>query len=82
MTSSEEDGEVMKQFTAIIQQEGNGYVATCPEVGVVSQGDTVDEARSNLKEALELFFEFASDEEIQRRTRGVFHVMNIEVAVP
>lgn len=44
-----------KQFTAIIEQEGDGYVATCPEVGVVSQGDTVDEARDNLKEALELF---------------------------
>ena len=48
-----------QQLTAIIQREGDGYVALCPELDIASQGDTVSEARSNLKEALELFFETA-----------------------
>ena len=56
-----------KELTAIIESEGDGYVALCPEVDVVSQGDTVTEARSNLKEALELFFETASETEIKQR---------------
>ena len=53
-----------RELTAIIEREGEGYVALCPEVDVASQGDTVDEARANLGEALELFFETASPEEI------------------
>lgn len=56
-----------KQLTAIIEREGNGYVALCPEVDVASQGDTVDEARNNLHEALELFFATASSSEIKKR---------------
>ena len=52
-----------RQLTAIIEREDNGYVALCPEVDVASQGTTVDEARNNLKEALDLFFEYASTEE-------------------
>ena len=56
-----------RQLTAIIEREDDGYVALCPEVDVASQGATVDKARSNLKEALELFFETASPEEIQKR---------------
>ena len=53
-----------RKLTAIIEREGDGYVALCPEVDVVSQGDTVAEARDNLEEALTLFFETASAEEI------------------
>ena len=49
-----------KELTAIIESEGDGYVALCPEVDVASQGETVTEARANLQEALELFFETAS----------------------
>ena len=56
-----------RELTAIIEREGDGYVALCPEVDVASQGDTVDEARSNLLEALELFFETASPKEIKER---------------
>ena len=41
-----------KRLTAIIEREGDGYVALCPEVDVASQGATVDEARANLQEAL------------------------------
>ena len=57
------------QLTAVIEREGNGYVATCPELDIVSQGDTVEEARQNLLEAVEGFFEVASPSEIQRRLR-------------
>ncbi|QBQ53362.1 type II toxin-antitoxin system HicB family antitoxin [Nitrosococcus wardiae] len=70
-----------RQLTAIIEREGDGYVALCPEVDVASQGDTVDEARNNLKEALELFFETASTTEIQQRLHSEVYVTNIEVAV-
>ena len=70
-----------RQLTAIIEREGNGYVALCPEVEIASQGNTVDEARSNLKEALELFFETASAEEISERLHGEVYVTQVEVAV-
>ena len=56
-----------RQLTAIIEREGDGYVSLCPELDVASQGDTVSEARENLKEALELFFETASAAEIEER---------------
>ncbi len=58
---------MFKQLTAIIEKEDDGYVALCLEVDVASQGDTVGEARANLKEALELFFEMAAPEEINQR---------------
>ena len=70
-----------KLLTAIIEREDKGYVALCPEVDVASQGDTVDEARNNLKEALELFFETASASEILRRMHREIYVTNVEVAV-
>ena len=56
-----------KKLTAIIEREGDGFVALCPELDIASQGDTVDEARKNLQEALELFFETASPGEIKER---------------
>jgi predicted RNase H-like HicB family nuclease len=52
-----------------------------PKVDVASQGETVDEARENLKEALELFFETASPEEIQERLHDEVYVTHVEVAV-
>lgn len=58
---------MMRQMTAIIEREDDGYVALCPEVDVASQGATVEEARDNLREALELFFETASPREIEER---------------
>ena len=70
-----------RQLTAIIEREGGGYVALCPEVDVVSRGDTVAEARDNLEEALTLFFETASTEEIEGRLRDQVYVTHVEVAV-
>ena len=56
-----------KRLTAIVERDGDGYVALCPEVDVASQGDTVAEARANLTEAMTLFFETASADELDRR---------------
>jgi len=44
-------------FTAVLHKEEDLYVAECPEVGTVSQGYTLEEAVSNLKEATELYLE-------------------------
>ena len=71
-----------RRLTVIIEQEGSGYVAICPELDVVSQGDSVEEAHSNIKEALELFFESAPPEEVDRRFRGDVFVTQVGVAVP
>ena len=47
----------MAVFSAVIHKEGKMYVADCPELGTVSQGDSIEEAIMNLKEASELFLE-------------------------
>ncbi|MDE3001470.1 MAG: type II toxin-antitoxin system HicB family antitoxin [Gemmatimonadota bacterium] len=70
-----------RQLTAIIEREDDGYVALCPELDVASQGTTVSEARENLKEALELFLETASDSEIKERLHEEVYVTQVEVAV-
>ncbi len=70
-----------RQLTAIIERENDIYVAFCPEVDVASQGDTIDEARRNLKEALELFFETASPQEVSSRLHNEVYVTHVEIAV-
>lgn len=72
---------MQKQLTAIIEREGDVYVSLCPEVDIASQGGTIEEARENLREALELFFETASPEEIQQRLHDEVYVTRVEVAV-
>ncbi len=69
-----------RTFTAIIAAEDDGFVATCPELDVASQGDTVSEARANLIEAIDLLLETASKAEIDRRLSGEVYVTQIEVA--
>jgi predicted RNase H-like HicB family nuclease len=69
------------KLTAIIEREGNGYVSLCPELDIASQGDSVEQARDNLKEALELFFETASPEEVKQRLHGEVFVTQVEVSV-
>lgn len=46
-----------RQFAATVWQEKNWYVSQCLEIGIASQGETEEEALTNLKEALELHFE-------------------------
>ena len=69
------------QFTAIIEKEDNSFVALCPEIDVASQGDTVEEAKKNLQEAVELFFECASGEEIKERLKQEIFITRLDVAV-
>ena len=70
-----------RQLTAIIERQDVGYVALCPEVDVASQGDSIAEARDNLREALELFFETASEQEIATRLHKEVYITQLEVVV-
>ena len=70
-----------RQLTAIIEREGNAYVALCPELDIASQGETVEAARQNLIEAVELFFESADPTEVSRSLHGEVFVTRIEVPV-
>ena len=72
---------MLKQFSAIIEREGDGSVSLCPELDIASQGTTIEEARENLREALELFFDTASPNEIQTRLHNEVYVTRVEVAV-
>jgi predicted RNase H-like HicB family nuclease len=47
----------VQTFTAVIHREEDVYVATCPELGTVSQGISIENALANLKEATELYLE-------------------------
>jgi predicted RNase H-like HicB family nuclease len=67
-------------FTALIEKEGDGYVALCQEFDVASQGDTVEEAKANLREAVELFLECAAPDEIARRHHPEFSISRLEAA--
>ena len=68
-----------RQFAAIIEREGDGFVALCPEMDIASQGDSVEGARSNLIEALTLFFEEANPSEIERRLKNEVFITRVEV---
>ncbi|GAK50228.1 hypothetical protein U14_01455 [Candidatus Moduliflexus flocculans] len=70
------------QLTAVIEREDDGYVATCQELDVVSQGDSIEEARVNLVEAVEGFLEAASPSEIKRRLKKQRYVMPIMPVMP
>ena len=70
-----------RTWTAILEREGDGFVALCPELDIASQGDTVEQARDNLREALELFFETAPAEEFSRRLADEVFVTQVEVAI-
>jgi len=71
----------MQQFTAVIERDDDWYVALCPELDIASQGRSVEEARRNLIEAIELFLEAASPSEIRERTRAEVFVTQVGVAV-
>ncbi|MEA2115023.1 MAG: type II toxin-antitoxin system HicB family antitoxin [Thermodesulfobacteriota bacterium] len=70
-----------RQLTAIIEKEDTMYSALCPELDIASQGINVAGARNNLKEALELFFETASEDEINTRMHNEVYITHLEVAV-
>jgi predicted RNase H-like HicB family nuclease len=67
----------MSNYTAILHKENNMYVALCPEFDVASQGTTIEDAKSNLKEAVTLFLETASEEEKKRRFQSEIYITTI-----
>lgn len=73
--------QTTRQFTALIERDGEDYVAICPELDIASQGGSVSEARANLQEALELFMEHASAEEIKTRLHQEIYVTQVEIAI-
>lgn len=70
-----------RRLTALIEREDDMYVSFCPELDIASQGATVEEAKSNLAEALTLFLETADSSEIGERLHGEVFVTTVEVAV-
>ena len=71
----------IKNFTAIIEKEDEVYVALCPELDIASQGISVEEAKANLREAIELFFEHASENEIEYRLKNDIFITNMQIEV-
>lgn len=69
----------IRRFTALIYRENGGYVALCPELDVASQGDSVEEASGNLREAVELFLESADPSEVAARLHEEMYVTALEV---
>ena len=71
----------MRQVTAIVERKGGGYVSWCPDLDVVSQGGTIEAARNNLQEAVELFLETAAPTEIEQRMHSEVFVTGLDVEV-
>jgi len=57
-----------RKYTAVLTREGKWFVAHCVELGVVSQGKTIEEARANLKEAAELYIESFGEDDLPEST--------------
>jgi predicted RNase H-like HicB family nuclease len=70
-----------KTLTVTIWREDEGYVSLCPELDIASQGDTVEEARANLQEAVDLFFETADASEVAERLKPEMYVTSLEVNI-
>jgi predicted RNase H-like HicB family nuclease len=70
----------LPKLTAVIEKEGKWYAATCPELGVASQGRTLEEAEAMIQEAVELLLEEADEAEIRRRLNRGVKVKRLEVA--
>lgn len=71
----------LQRMTAIIEREDDTYIALCPELDIASQGASIEDARSNLVEALTLFFETADESEVNRRLHRDLFVTQVEVPV-
>jgi len=70
----------LPKLTVVIEKEGKWYVATCPELGVASQGRTFDDAEAMIQEAVGLLLEEADEAEIQRRLNRGVKVKRLELA--
>ena len=64
----------MAIFTAVVHKEDDLYVAECPEIGTASQGETIEEAVDNLREATELYLEEFPVKQVSRPFLTTFEV--------
>ena len=62
----------------LVEREGDAFVSRCPELDVASQGETIEEADANLREAVELFLECADVREIKARLTRKVRVSQFE----
>ena len=70
------------RVNAIFSKDENGYYVYCPELpGCHTQGGTFEEAKANMKEAVELYLETMSKEEISESLNKEFVTTTLEVAV-
>ncbi len=68
------------RFNAVITKEENWYVALCIELGVASQGKTVEDAKKNLKEAVELYIEsFGTDDLPESKEEVMLYPLEIVI---
>jgi predicted RNase H-like HicB family nuclease len=72
---------MIRQLTAIIEREDSGYVSLRPEFDVASQGATIESARENLQEAVELFVTTADPREVEKRNHSEVFVTRLEVEI-
>ncbi|CRF33538.1 MULTISPECIES: type II toxin-antitoxin system HicB family antitoxin [Brachyspira] len=69
-------------INTIIEKDENGYFAFVPELkGCVSEGETFEEVKSNIKEAIELYLESMSEDELKQLENKDYSITPIEVAV-
>ena len=71
-----------QKVSVVIEKDDHGYYAYCPELeGCQTQGDSVDEVMVNIKEAIELYIETLSPEEIKEVTSKEILTTTLEVSV-
>ncbi len=63
-----------KTFTAVLHREEDMYVAECHEIGTLSQGNSVEEALENLKEATEVYLEEFPFQESRKSLLTTFEI--------
>ncbi len=64
----------MNTYTAVVHKEEDMYVASCPEIGTVSQGETIEDAVENLREATQLYLEEFQTADTERAVLTTFEV--------
>ena len=71
-----------QKVSVVIEKDEHGYYAYCPELeGCHTQGDSVDEVMANIKEAIELYIETLSPEELKEVTSKEILTTTLEVQV-
>ncbi len=67
------------ELTAVFEEDDNRYISLCPELDIANQGSNPDEAKSNLVEALEIFYETASETEISKRLYNDLQILEVSI---